>query len=59
MWTFEPHVAEDILFRMLNESRNANLFSTAAGECGKNTALVSLGAIQMENGKVYRARGVH
>ncbi len=54
MWTFEPHVAEDILFQMVNESKIPIYFqqrlASVKKESGRLTELV------MENGKTFRAR---
>jgi hypothetical protein len=53
MWTFEPRIAEDIFFQMLNEARVPVYFEQrlAAVEGAAGT----LTAIKMENGKVFRA----
>jgi len=53
MWTFEPHVAEDILFKMLNEAKVAVYFQQRLATVRKEGA--HLTEITMENGKVYRA----
>ncbi len=54
MWTFEPHVAEDIFFRMINEAKVAVYFQqrlAAVSRSGRRLA-----QLIMEDGKVYRAR---
>jgi hypothetical protein len=54
MWTFEPHVAEDILFQMLNETKVAIYFQQRLASVQKEGGRIT--EIAMENGKVYRAR---
>ena len=54
MWTFEPHVAEDILFQMLNEAKAPVYFRQRLAAVKKEGARIV--EIVMENGKVYRAR---
>ena len=54
MWTFEPHVAEDILFQMLNETKVAVYFQQRLASVRKEGGRIT--EITMENGKVYRAR---
>src|SRR5437660_2455037 len=54
MWTFEPHVAEDILFQMLNEARVPIYFRQRLAAVEKTDKRIA--AIRMENGKVYRAK---
>jgi hypothetical protein len=54
MWTFEPHVAEDIFFQMLNEAKVAVYFKQRLASVTK--ASRSIAEITMENGKVYRAK---
>jgi hypothetical protein len=54
MWTFEPHVAEDILFSMLNEARTPVYFEQRLASVKKDG--VKLSEIVMENGKVFRAK---
>ncbi len=54
MWTFEPHVAEDVLFQMLNEAGVAVYLQQRLAFVSKEGA--RLADIAMENGKVYRAR---
>jgi len=54
LWTFEPHVAEDIFFQMVNEARVPVYFkqrlASAKMEGGRITEIV------MGNGKVFRAK---
>src|SRR5258708_25672487 len=54
LWTFEPHVAEDVLFQMLNESRTAVYFQQHLASVTKRAGRIT--EIAMENGKVYRAK---
>jgi FAD dependent oxidoreductase len=54
MWTFEPHVAEDILFQMLNETKVALYLQQRLASITKKGARIA--EITMANGKVYRAR---
>ena len=53
MWTFEPHVAEDILFQMVNEAKVAVYFQQRLASVKKEGGRIT--EIAMENGKVYRA----
>jgi hypothetical protein len=53
MWTFEPHVAEDILFQMVNEAKVAVYLQQRLASVKKEGGRVT--EITMENGKVYRA----
>ena len=53
MWTFEPHVAEDILFQMVNEAKVAVYFQQHLASVKKEGGHIT--EIAMENGKVYRA----
>ena len=53
MWTFEPHVAEDILFQMVNEAKVAVYFQQRLASVKKEGRRIT--EIAMENGKVYRA----
>jgi hypothetical protein len=53
MWTFEPHVAEDIFFQMLNEARVGVYFQQRLASVQKEGGRIT--GIVMENGKVYRA----
>jgi len=54
MWTFEPHVAEDILFRMINEAKVPVYFQQRLALVRKSGERIV--EIVMENGKVYRAK---
>jgi hypothetical protein len=53
MWTFEPHVAEDIFFQMLDETKVAVYFQQRLASVQKEGGRIT--EIAMENGKVYRA----
>ena len=53
MWTFEPHVAEDIFFQMVNEAKVAVYFQQRLASVKKEGGRIT--EIVMENGKVYRA----
>jgi FAD dependent oxidoreductase len=54
MWTFEPHVAEDILFQMVNEARVGVYLQQRLASVRKEGGHIA--ELVMENGKVYRAR---
>src|SRR6266850_2751258 len=54
MWTFEPHVAENILFKMANESKAPVYFQQRLASVRKDGTRIT--EIIMENGKVYRAK---
>ena len=54
MWTFEPRVAEDILFQMLNEARVPVYLQQRLAAVKKSAGRIT--AIDMENGKTYHAR---
>jgi hypothetical protein len=54
LWTFEPHVAEDIFFRMLNDAKVPVYFRQRLAGVNKTGTLLT--ALLAENGKVYRAR---
>ncbi|HWX21671.1 MAG TPA: FAD-dependent oxidoreductase [Candidatus Binatia bacterium] len=54
MWTFEPHVAEDLLFQMVNEENVPVYFQQRLAAVRKEGARIT--ELVMENGKVYRAR---
>lgn len=54
MWTFEPHVAEDILFAMINEARTPVYFEQRLASV--RTEAGRIVEIAMEGGKVFRAR---
>src|SRR5690242_11029589 len=53
MWTFEPHVAENILFQMLNEAQVPIYFEQQLAAVKKEGARIV--EITMQNGKIYRA----
>jgi hypothetical protein len=53
MWTFEPHVAEDLFFQMVNEAKVPVYFQQRLAAVKKEGARIT--EIVMENGKVYRA----
>src|SRR5947207_6106157 len=54
MWTFEPHVAEDIFYRMINEAKAPIYFGQRLASVKKQGARIV--EIAMENGKVFRAK---
>lgn len=54
MWTFEPHVAEDVLFHMVNEAKVAVYFQQRLAAVKKSGTHIT--EIAMENGKIYRAK---
>ena len=54
MWTFEPHVAEDILFEMVNQARAPVYFQQHLASLKKQGPRIT--EVTMENGKVYRAK---
>ena len=54
MWTFGPHVAEDICFQMLNEAKTAVYFQQRLASVQKEGGRIT--EITMENGRVYRAQ---
>lgn len=54
MWTFEPHVAEDIFFQMVNEAKTPVFFQQRLEHVKKEGARIT--EIAMENGKVFRAK---
>jgi len=54
MWTFEPHVAEDILLQMLNEAKVPVFFQQRLQVVKKDGARIT--QIAMDNGKVFRAK---
>lgn len=54
MWTFEPHVAEDIFFQMLNDAKVPVYFHQRLDRVTKSGPRIS--EVLMQNGKVYRAR---
>jgi len=53
MWTFEPHVAEAILFQMLNEANVPVHFGQRLASVRKHGARIT--EIVMDNGQIYRA----
>lgn len=54
MWTFEPHVAEAVLFQMVAEAGVPVYFEQRLARVQKKGARIV--EIEMENGNVYRAR---
>jgi hypothetical protein len=54
MWTFEPHVAEHILFEMLNESKVPVFFQQRLDRVKKDGVRIT--EIAIENGKTFRAK---
>lgn len=54
MWTFEPHVAENLLFQMVNEAKVPVYFQQRLASVKKDGARIT--EITMENGKVFRAK---
>src|SRR3989442_6737806 len=54
MWTFEPHVAEDIFFQMLNETKVPIYLEQRLASVKKEGARIV--EIAMASGKVFRAR---
>ncbi len=54
MWTFEPHVARNILFALLNETKTPVYFEQRLATVKKKGARIT--EIEMENGRVYRAK---
>src|SRR6266496_3420380 len=54
MWTFEPHVAEDIFFEMVNAAKVPVYLQQRLATVTKNQGRIT--EIAMENGRVYRAR---
>lgn len=53
-WTFEPHVAEDILFQMLNEANVTLFLSQRLIAVKKESARIT--EISTESGKTFRAK---
>ena len=53
MWTFEPHVAEDVLFQLINTAGVPVFFQQRLQDVRKNGNLIT--ELRMENGKVYQA----
>jgi hypothetical protein len=54
LWTFEPHVAEDILFQMLNEAKMPIFLQQRLAQVKKEGMRIV--EITMENGKIFRAK---
>src|SRR5207253_4039009 len=54
MWTFEPHIAENILFAMVNEARTPLYFQQRLATVKKEGARIR--ELVMENGKIFRAK---
>ena len=54
MWTFEPHVAENIFFRMINEAKVPVFFDQHLALVKKEGARIL--EVAMTGGKVFRAR---
>src|SRR4051794_24256532 len=54
LWAFEPHVAESILFGMINEAKISIYFQQRLSSVKKDALRIT--EIAMENGKVYRAK---
>lgn len=54
MWTFEPHVAEDILFGFVNEAKVPVYFQQRLAAVRKQDGRIT--EIVMENGRVFRSR---
>ncbi len=54
MWTFEPHVAEQVLFAMINEAQAPVYFQQQLAQA--ITADGQITELRMTNGKVFRAR---
>src|SRR5438045_6735628 len=53
MWTFEPHVAEDIFFQMVNEAKAPVYFNQRLASVRKSGGRIV--EIAMESGKIFRA----
>src|ERR1051326_1406243 len=53
-WTFEPHVAEDIFFQMVNEAGVTLYLSQRLARVTKDGARIR--EIEMESGRLFRAR---
>jgi len=54
MWTFEPHVAENILFQMINEAKTPVYLQQRLASVRKEGGRIT--EIATENGRVYRAK---
>src|SRR5438046_2841495 len=53
-WTFEPHVAEDIFFQMVNEARVTLFLSQRLASVKKDGARIR--EITLESGRTFRAK---
>jgi hypothetical protein len=53
-WTFEPHIAEHVLFEMVNEAKVAVYFQSRLASVRKEAARIR--EISMEDGRVVRAQ---
>ena len=54
MWTFEPHVAEDLLWQMLNEARVPVYLQQRLASVRKEGARIA--ELAVEGGKIFRAQ---
>ena len=54
LWTFEPHVAEDIFLRMVRDAKVPVYFQERLA--GVNQSGTRLAELVVEDGKIYRAR---
>ena len=54
MWTFEPHVAEDIFFQMINEARVPVYFDQRLASVEKDGARIA--GITAASGKIFHAK---
>ena len=54
MWTFEPHVAENIFFEMVSAARTPVFFQQRLASVNKQNGYIT--EIAMENGKTFRAK---
>ncbi len=54
MWTFEPHVARNLLFAMLNEAKVPVYFEQRLASVKKQGEAIT--EIVIENGRIFRAR---
>ena len=54
MWTFEPHVAEDIFFQMLNEARVPVYFDQGLASVKKDGTRIA--GITAASGRIFRAK---
>jgi hypothetical protein len=53
-WTFEPHIAERVLFEMINEAKVPIYFQSRLASVQKNGARIE--SITMEDGRIIRAK---